>query len=108
MAIGAWFLIVDFPDKAYRKGLLTEREASFVAQRIDIDRGDSKPDPLTMKRFLFHLKDFKLWVFALMFMSTTMPAYALAYFSPVIVRSMGYSVGAQMGGAEDATYKIRL
>lgn len=93
VAIGAWFLIIDFPDKAHRKGLLTEREAGFVAQRIDLDRGDSKPDPLNFNRLGFHLKDFKLWVFALMFMSTTMPAYALAYFSPVIVRSMGYSVG---------------
>lgn len=83
-------MIVDFPDKAYKKSLLTEREASFVAQRIDTDRGDAKPDPLTMERFLFHLKDFKLWAFALMFMSTTMPAYALSYFSPVIVLSMGY------------------
>lgn len=81
VAIGAWFLIVDFPDKAHQKGLLTEREAAFVAQRIDVDRGDAVADPLTMERLKFHLKDFKLWMFAFMFMSTTMPAYALAYVS---------------------------
>lgn len=93
VAIGAWFIIVDFPDKAAKKGLLTDREASFVAQRINIDRGDAEPDPLTWSKFAFHLKDFKLWAFAFMFMSTAMPAYALAYFAPVIVFSMGYSVG---------------
>jgi predicted MFS family arabinose efflux permease len=93
VAIGAWFLIVDFPDKAHKKGLLSEHEAAFIAQRIEIDRGDAVPDPLTMERFLYHIRDFKLWAFGLLFMGTTMPAYALAYFSPVIVRSMGYSVG---------------
>lgn len=93
VAIGAWFIIVDFPDKAAKKGLLTDREASFVAQRINIDRGDAEPDPLTWSKFAFHLTDFKLWAFAFMFMSTAMPAYALAYFAPVIVYSMGYSVG---------------
>lgn len=91
--MGAWFIIVDFPDKAARKGLLTEREAQFIAQRINDDRGDAVPDPLTWARFRTHLKDFKLWAFAFMFMSTAMPAYALAYFAPVIVYSMGYSIG---------------
>lgn len=93
MAIGAWFLIVDFPDRAAKKGLLKEDEANFIAQRIERDRGDATPDPLTWSKFCTHLKDFKLWAFALMFMSTAMPAYALAYFGPVIVNGMGYSVG---------------
>ncbi|KAK5104454.1 hypothetical protein LTS08_002343 [Lithohypha guttulata] len=93
VALGAWFLIVDFPDKAHKTGLLTEHEASFVAQRIEKDRGDAIPDALTWSTFKTHLMDLKLWAFALMFMGTTMPAYALAYFAPVIVYSMGYSIG---------------
>jgi len=99
VAIGAWFIIQDFPDKATTKGklgakpLLTQEEAHFIAQRIERDRGDAVPDPLTMRKFFHHLKDFKLWAFSLMFMSTAMPAYALAYFGPVIVLGMGYSVG---------------
>lgn len=91
VAILAWFLIVDFPDKAHRKGLLSANEAAFIARRIETDRGDSVADQMTTKVFLHHLKDFKLWAFGLMFACTTMPAYALSYFSPVIVRSMGYS-----------------
>ncbi|KIW01781.1 uncharacterized protein PV09_06953 [Verruconis gallopava] len=99
VAIGAWFIIVDFPDKATRRGkigqkpLLTEEESRFITRRIEKDRGDSIPDPLTWAKFFHHLGDWKLWAFGLMFMSTAMPAYALAYFSPVIVRGMGYSVG---------------
>ena len=81
VAILAWFLIIDFPDKAHQKGILTESEAAFIASRIKRDRGDAVADSMTKAVFLHHLKDFKLWMFALMFMSTTMPAYALAYFS---------------------------
>lgn len=82
---------MDFPDKAHRKGLLTEHQAKFIEQRIEIDRGDSIPDPVTWKAIRTHASDFKLWVFALMFMSVTTPAYALAYFSPVIILGMGYT-----------------
>ena len=64
VAIGAWFLIVDFPDKA--KGLLKGQDSAFIEQRIEQDRGDSVADPLTFAKFKMHLKDFKLWVFALM------------------------------------------
>ncbi|KEF56660.1 uncharacterized protein A1O9_06849 [Exophiala aquamarina CBS 119918] len=93
VAIAAWFLIIDFPDKAHKKHFLSAAEAAFVKQRIETDRGDAEPDSLTWAKFFFHLRDWKLWVFALMFMSTTMPAYAFAYFTPVILRGMGFSAG---------------
>ena len=92
-AIAAWFVLVDFPDKAHKKGLLTQDEATFIKERLDRDRSDATPDALTWAKLGKHLKDFKLWVFALMFMSTTMPAYALAYFGPVIIYGMGYAAG---------------
>jgi cyanate permease len=91
VAIAAWFIIVDFPDKAQKKGFLSPADANYIEQRIEDDRQDAVPDQLTWSKFFTHLKDFKLWCFALMFMSTTMPAYALAYFAPVIILGMGYS-----------------
>ncbi|KAH7069905.1 major facilitator superfamily domain-containing protein [Paraphoma chrysanthemicola] len=94
VAIASWFIILDFPDKASKKGFLTPNEAAFVMQRIEDDRGDSVADPLTWKKTLQHLSDLKLWGFATMFMSTTMPAYAFAYFLPVILVGMGYTAGA--------------
>ncbi|KAH7346080.1 major facilitator superfamily domain-containing protein [Pyrenochaeta sp. MPI-SDFR-AT-0127] len=93
VAIAAWFIILDFPDKAEQKGFLTQREAAAVLQRIENDRGDSVDDPLTWAKFLEHIKDFKLLAYATLFMSTTMPAYAFAYFLPVILVGMGYSAG---------------
>lgn len=62
VAVGAWFIIVDFPDKAEQKGLLSGEQAAYIAQRIDNDRNDAVPDPLTWAKFLHHLKDWKLWV----------------------------------------------
>lgn len=94
VAILAWFIILDFPDKAEKKGFLTSAEARVVLQRIEDDRGDSVDDPLTWPKFIEHLKDLKLWGYATLFMSTTMPAYAFSYFLPVILVGMGYSAGA--------------
>ncbi|KAF2685980.1 MFS general substrate transporter [Lentithecium fluviatile CBS 122367] len=94
VATVAWFIILDFPDKAEKTGFLTQSQASFVLQRIEEDRGDSVADPLTWAKFVHHLGDLKLWAFATMFMSTTMPAYAFSYFLPVILLGMGYSPGA--------------
>lgn len=93
MASAAWFIIIDFPDKASKKKFLSADEATWVRDRIENDRGDAVADELTWKKFFTNLGDFKLWAFALMFMNTTMPAYAFSYFAPVIIRGMGYSGG---------------
>ncbi|CAI6337172.1 unnamed protein product [Periconia digitata] len=94
LAIASYFIILDFPDKAEKIGFLTHSEAACVLQRIEDDRGDSVSDPLTWAKFVHHLRDLKLWAFATLFMSTTMPAYAFSYFLPVILVGMGYSAGA--------------
>lgn len=106
-AIGAWFIILDFPDKAAKQGFLSETEANYVLRRIEEDRGDSEADPLTLAKFFTHLGDLKLWAFCTLFMSTTVPVYAFgmrdcyttdwkyvltlleAYFTPVILVGMG-------------------
>ncbi len=60
-AMAAWFLIIDFPDKAERKRFLTHEQATFILKRIEDDRGDSIPDSLTWRKFFHHLSDLKLW-----------------------------------------------
>ncbi|KAH0536650.1 hypothetical protein FGG08_006495 [Glutinoglossum americanum] len=103
IAMLAWFAIIDFPDKAHKKNnFISAEDAEFIKRRINDDRGDAVPDMLTLKKLGIHLLDWKLWSFAFMFMSTTMPAYAFAYFVPVIIKDgadmrilqgMGYSAG---------------
>ncbi|QRV95586.1 major facilitator superfamily transporter [Ceratobasidium sp. AG-Ba] len=87
-AIG-WLLIVDFPDNA---NFLTEEERRHVIRRLDRDRGDGEHDELTTKKVLAHLSDWKIWTLAVAFACSTMPAYSLAYFIPIILRGLGFSV----------------
>ena len=79
--------------------------------RIVADRHDSVPDPVTMKKILKHLSDPFLWSFgtpcpssatkwivlirfllALMFLASTMPAYAIGFFITILLNSMGFSL----------------
>lgn len=79
LAVLCLFLIVDFPD---RNTFLTEKETAFVLQRIELDRGDSMADEMTMDKALLHLRDWKGWACTVLYMCTTTPAYAFAYFLP--------------------------
>ena len=62
IAIASWFLILDFPDKASKKGFLTEDEARYIQHPIEKDRGDAEPDPLTLAKLRKHLMNLKLWL----------------------------------------------
>jgi len=84
-----WVLIVDFPDKA---NFLSEEERRHVIRRLDRDRGDGEHDPLTTQKVLTHLSDWKIWALSVAFACSTMPAYSLAYFIPIILRGLGFSV----------------
>ena len=61
IAIVAWFILIDFPDKAQKKGFLTRCDAEFMKSRIQEDRADAVPDALTWKTLGKHLLDLKLW-----------------------------------------------
>lgn len=88
LAIVAAFLIVDFPEKST---FLTEEQKAWAIRRIEMDRADSQPDPLTGRSFLVAAADPKIWVYALLFMTATTGAYAFSFFLPVILAGQGYS-----------------
>ncbi|KAF2820670.1 MFS general substrate transporter [Ophiobolus disseminans] len=93
--VGYWAL-VDFPDKAHTSWhFLNEREAKFIIERVNKDRGDARPEPFNLKKFLRGGADIKIWGFAMIFFNTTTVTYALAYFLPIILtENMGFSIGA--------------
>lgn len=63
--LGYWAL-VDFPDKAHKSWkFLTEREAKFIINRVDKDRGDARPEPWSLAKFLRGGADIKVWGFAM-------------------------------------------
>ncbi|CAO2657903.1 Nn.00g071630.m01.CDS01 [Neocucurbitaria sp. VM-36] len=96
LGILAYWALVDFPDKAHTSWkFLTEREARFIINRVDRDRGDARPEPWSMANFLRGGADIKVWGFAMIFFNTTTVTYALAYFLPIILtENMGFSIGA--------------
>lgn len=88
VGIAGVMFIVDFPDRAT---FLTEEQRQLTLTRIQRDRGDAKPDPVTLAKVGKYLADWKIWLFGLMFMSATVAAYSLAYFLPVILATMGFT-----------------
>ncbi|KAJ3498476.1 hypothetical protein NLJ89_g10215 [Agrocybe chaxingu] len=84
-----WLFVPDFPDKSR---FLTEEQRKMILDRVEADRGDSVPDKMTGTKIIRHLSDPILWIMALMFMCSTMPAYAIGFFITIILRTMGYSV----------------
>ncbi|KAI1922058.1 hypothetical protein LOZ65_003563 [Ophidiomyces ophidiicola] len=91
IAIISWFYVPAFPHDAQKDGFLNEQEAKLVQDRIDRDRQDASPDSLTMEKVIRCLCDVKIWMFSLMLTSTAVPIFGLYYFSPVIIKGMGYS-----------------
>ena len=96
----AFFIIVDFPEKAAVKNslglpaFLTPQEAAIVLARIEHDRGDAVEDKMNFKIALKHLSDWKLWEFTLYLMLNNTGVYAFSYFLPVILKGgFGYSTG---------------
>lgn len=63
--VGYWAL-VDFPDKAHTSWhFLNERETKFIIDAVNKDRGDAKPEPWSLKKFLRGGLDIKIWGFAM-------------------------------------------
>ncbi|KAJ7783325.1 major facilitator superfamily domain-containing protein [Mycena metata] len=82
LAILNHLFIAEFPQ---RNNFLTVEQTNLILSRVELDRGDSLPDEITLAKVLHHLV-------SLMFMCATMPAYAVAYFVTIILNSMGWSV----------------
>lgn len=88
VGIVAYFALVDFPDRAT---FLTDEQKQLIRIRIDRDRGDAEHDPVTLRKIAVYCLDWKIWIFALLFCSSTVAAYSLAYFGPMILMSMGFN-----------------
>jgi len=91
VALGAitFLFVPDFPD---RNKFLTPEQTQLVLARVEADRGDSIPDTMSLSKVLQHLGDWTIWAYALMFMCSTMPAYAIGYFITIILFGMGWGL----------------
>ncbi|KAJ2928711.1 hypothetical protein H1R20_g8390, partial [Candolleomyces eurysporus] len=89
LGVLTWLFVPDFPG---RNTFLTAEQTKMILDRVEADRGDSVPDPISAKKVFTHLCDPMLWSFALMFMSAAMPAYAIGFFITILLRSMGFTI----------------
>lgn len=89
LAICAFFVISDFPQDAL---WLSDHQRRAVIQRLERDRHDAKHDHkvITLKQTLSYLGEWKLWYYGVIFGCATTSTYALAYFTPIILESLGY------------------
>ena len=74
------------PRPITRRPFLTEDEKSIVMARIARDRGDAIPEPLTVKRILFYMRDWKVWEFGILILCNNATVYSFAYFLPLILK----------------------
>lgn len=96
IACVGYFALIDFPDQVgkKKKNFLSERELNWVIQRITKDREDAYTEPFNIKKWARSGLDLKVWGFALIFFCLTATSYSIAYFLPIILRSMGYSIAS--------------
>ncbi|KAJ6126798.1 phthalate transporter [Penicillium sp. IBT 18751x] len=96
IAVTGYILLVDFPQEAHKaRHFLSRQEIDFVIHKIDQDRQDAKEEPFTWSAFLTPALEWKVWGFAMIFLCSTVVAYSMAYFLPIILSNkMGFSAGA--------------
>lgn len=71
--LGVMFL-VDFPDVAIDKNhwrFLSRQEIEFILRRINKDRNDANTEPWNFRKWLAAGKDWKIWTFAMVFLSVS-------------------------------------
>lgn len=95
LAVLGRILIVDFPDKVSKSRFpfLKPAEVQAILTKLERDRRDAEYDELTMAKFLSACKRWELWAYAMKFFAVTTIVYALAFFIPIILQGMGYSIG---------------
>ncbi|KAG2007105.1 high-affinity nicotinic acid transporter, variant 2 [Coprinopsis cinerea AmutBmut pab1-1] len=89
LGVLAWLFAADFPETSR---FVNEEERKMILDRVEADRKDSVPDEVTLPKVLKHMSDPIAWSCGLMFLSSTMPAYAVGFFITPILFSMGYTM----------------
>lgn len=90
LAVVAFFIISDFPQDA---AWLGDSDRRAIIQGLERDRHDAKHDHkhITTRETLGYLSEWKAWYYGVCFGCSTVSTYALAYFAPVIIQSLGYT-----------------
>ncbi|TFK29438.1 high-affinity nicotinic acid transporter [Coprinopsis marcescibilis] len=89
LGVLAWMFAADFPETSR---FVNEEQRKMVLDRVEADRKDSVPDQVTAAKIIKIILDPISWSFGIMFLASTMPAYAVGFFITPILFSMGYTM----------------
>ncbi|KAF9891538.1 hypothetical protein FE257_004005 [Aspergillus nanangensis] len=89
VAIAAFFVLDEYPETSR---FLSDDYRDIIVGLIAQDREERHEEKITVRRIVQSLGDWKLWVFAIMYMLCVVTSYGMAYFMPLILNEkMGYS-----------------
>lgn len=83
-----WRMVFNWPDTA---GFLTHDERIRVRRRLALDKQASTAEEYDRRHVFAAVKDWKTWLYAVIFTGTCLPLYSFSLFLPTILAGMGYS-----------------
>ncbi|PVU89799.1 hypothetical protein BB559_004945 [Furculomyces boomerangus] len=84
----SFFIIQDYPDEAK---FLTPEERELCVRRLVAEQGMASKTKNSLKNVLNVIIDWKVWVFAFIFLGFNNIAIMTGVFSPVIIKTMGFT-----------------
>lgn len=89
VGIASYWLVHDFPDEAK---FLSPIDRARVIQRLKADKQSSaEHEAFQMRYFWASVRDWKTWLFAVIYMGADGALYAFSLFLPTIINELGYT-----------------
>jgi sugar phosphate permease len=82
-----WWMVFDWPDTAR---FLTPEERLRLCRRLAEDKQASTYEEYDKRHVYAALRDWKTWLYAVIFVGCCLPLYSFSLFLPTILRGMGY------------------
>ena len=86
VGVASFWMVQDFPDDAK---FLSSDEKKRVLRRLAADQqASAKHENFNMKYFWASVKDYKTYLYSIIYMGAAMPLYAFALFVPTIIQEL--------------------
>lgn len=85
----SWWMVHDFPDEAT---FLTDEDRRRVHARLRLDmQSSAEHEEYNFKYFISALKDWKMYMFMIIYQGCDTALYAFSLFLPTIIKGLGYT-----------------
>lgn len=86
IGIASFWMVFDFPDEAH---FLSDIDRQRVLRRLKADQQSSaEHEAFKMEYFWASVKDWKTWLYAIIYMGADCPLYAFSLFLPSIIAAV--------------------